>query len=231
MEGFPILEIPEEIQALVVDHVASNSVLDLYNLRATCKSMKALTEHRRVYQLFDVLSLPWGGDMPISFLPICYSEGNPSTRYIKGVQYFFTWDLREEGLALMKSAADAGYERAVYTYAMTRKIFWDDEEYFARFTRESVERIGKLARSVKWGWGLPHSDDFRAKKLEFISLVIPLFSSCQCDAVVDKNWISLWSIDITKGNNMCNQCFWIKEVGLFFREFEPMAAIRDTRRW
>ncbi|CDY28585.1 BnaA06g19530D [Brassica napus] len=27
---------------------------------------------------------------------------------------------------------------------MTRKIFWGDEEYFARFTRESVDRIGKL---------------------------------------------------------------------------------------
>ncbi|CAF1945601.1 unnamed protein product [Brassica napus] len=63
---------------------------------------------------------------------------------MKGVQFSFTFNLQEEGLAFMKLAADEGYERAVYIFAMTRKIFWGNEEYFARFTRESVDRIGKL---------------------------------------------------------------------------------------
>ena len=36
MEYFPILEMPEEIQALVVEHVAGNSFQDLYGLRASC---------------------------------------------------------------------------------------------------------------------------------------------------------------------------------------------------
>ncbi|KAF3502742.1 hypothetical protein F2Q69_00041318 [Brassica cretica] len=31
-----------------------------------------------------------------------------------------------------------------------------DEEYFARFTRESLDRIGKLVRSLKWAWGSLH---------------------------------------------------------------------------
>ncbi|CAG7870301.1 unnamed protein product [Brassica rapa] len=97
MDYFPILELPEEIQALVVERVAGNSFTDLYGLRASCKTMKALAERSR-----------------------------------------------EEGLAFMKLAGDEGYEHVVYTYAMTRKIFWGDEEYFARFTRESVDRIGKL---------------------------------------------------------------------------------------
>ena len=72
---------------------------------------------------------------------------------MKGVQFFFTFNLQEEGLAFMKLAADEGYERAVYTYAMTRKQIWGDKEYFARFTRESVDRIGKLVQSLKWAWG------------------------------------------------------------------------------
>ncbi|CAF2107933.1 unnamed protein product [Brassica napus] len=79
MDYFPILELPEEIQALVVERVAGNSFQDLYGLRASCKLIKALADRRK-------------------------------------------------GLAFMKLAADEGYERAVYTYAMTRKCFWGDEE-------------------------------------------------------------------------------------------------------
>ncbi|CAF1908135.1 unnamed protein product [Brassica napus] len=44
---------------------------------------------------------------------------------------------------------------------MTRTIFCCDGQYFAGIPRESVQRIGKLVRSVKWGWGLWHSDEFR----------------------------------------------------------------------
>ncbi|KAF2596618.1 hypothetical protein F2Q68_00008562 [Brassica cretica] len=62
--------------------------------------------------------------MPSSLLKSYYAEGNPSTLYIKGVQFFFSFGLKEEGLSLMKRAADAGYERVVYTHAMTRAIFF-----------------------------------------------------------------------------------------------------------
>ncbi|CAF2152378.1 unnamed protein product [Brassica rapa] len=130
----------------------------------------------------------------------------------------------------MKLAAEAGYEHFVYTYAMTSKIIWRDEEYFARFTRESVDRIGKLVRSLKWAWGLSHSDEFLAKWDEFISTVVPSFYSCQCVPIMGRDWV-LWYIEKNKGDKMCNLCFWIKELGLFFREFEPMSVIMDTREW
>ena len=68
---------------------------------------------------------------------------------------------------------------------MTRKIFWGEEEYLARFTRESVDRIGKLVRSLKRAWGLWHGDEFRAKRDEFISTVVPLFYSFQCVPVLE----------------------------------------------
>ena len=87
-----------------------------------------------VCPFYDVLSVPWGLNMPAELLKTCYAERNPSTLYIKGVQFVFTLNLEE--VALMKLAANAGYERSVYTHAMTRKIFWDDDEgYFARFPK------------------------------------------------------------------------------------------------
>ena len=99
-----------------------------------------------VCPFYDVLSVLWGLNMPAELLKTCYAERNPSTLYIKGVQFVFTLNLEEEEVALMKLAADQRYERAVYTHAMTRKIFWDDDDegYFARFPRESIIRIGKL---------------------------------------------------------------------------------------
>ncbi|KAF2575777.1 hypothetical protein F2Q70_00001847 [Brassica cretica] len=93
-----------------------------------------------------------------------------------------------------------------------------DEEYFARFTRESLDRIGKLVRSLKWAWGSLHGDEFWEKRDEFISTIVPSFYSCQCVPVLERDWI-LWFIENSKGDKMCNRCFWIKEVGLFFHIF------------
>ncbi|CAN6822995.1 unnamed protein product [Brassica oleracea var. botrytis] len=137
--------------------------------------MKALAERRGVYHFYDVLSVPWGLNMPSSLLKSCNAEGNPSTLYIKGVQFFFSFGRKEEGLSLMKRAADAGYERVVYTHAMTREIFCCDGQYFAGIPRESVQRIGKLVRSVKWGWGLWHSDEFRQNRAVFVSAYVLSF--------------------------------------------------------
>ncbi|CAN6814125.1 unnamed protein product, partial [Brassica oleracea] len=139
IEYFLILELAEEIQALVVERVARNSFQDLYGLKSSSKSMKALAERRGVYHFYDVLSVPWGLNMPSSLLKSCYAEGNPSTLYIKGVQFFFSFSLKEEWLSLMKRAADAGYERAVYTHTMTRAIFCCDWQYFTGIPRESLK--------------------------------------------------------------------------------------------
>ncbi|CAN7047113.1 unnamed protein product, partial [Brassica oleracea var. botrytis] len=208
IEYFLLLELPEEIQALVVERVARNSFRDLYGLKASSKSMKAFAERRGVYHFYDVLFFV----MHSSLLKSCYAEGNPSTLYIKGVQFFFSFGLREEELFLMKP------------------IFCCDGHYFAGIPRESVQRIGKLVRSEKWGWGLWHSDEFRQNRVVFVSAYVPSFYRCQCAIHVERQCLSLWHIDMTKDDNMCERCFWIKEIGTFLRDFEPISVIRDTRK-
>ncbi|KAG2314928.1 hypothetical protein Bca52824_018050 [Brassica carinata] len=99
------------------------------------KWMKALADRRRVYHFFDVLSVPWGLGMPSLFLKTCYEERNPSTIYIKGVHFFFSFGFKEEGLSLLKQAADVGYEHAVYLHAITRVIYWSDGQYMSCIPR------------------------------------------------------------------------------------------------
>ncbi|KAJ4895287.1 Uncharacterized protein Rs2_22081 [Raphanus sativus] len=185
MEFFPLLELPEEIQAVVVERVARNSIQDLYGLKASSRLMKALAERRGVYHFLDVFSVPLGLNMPSELLQACHAEGNPSTLYIKGVQFFYSFNLQEEGLSLMKRAADAGYERAIYTHAMTRAIFWGEGKYLSRIPTESIDRIGKLVRSVKWG--LWHTNEFRERMALFISHILPKFYSCQCGNPVERH--------------------------------------------
>jgi len=98
MEYFPILEMPEEIQALVVERVAGTSFQDLYGLRASCKLMKALADRRSVCHFYDVLSVPWGLNMPAELLKTCYVERNPSTLYIKGVHFSSHLTFRKKDL-------------------------------------------------------------------------------------------------------------------------------------
>ncbi|CAF2268292.1 unnamed protein product [Brassica napus] len=195
MEYFPLLELPEDLQAMVVERVARNSFQDLYRLRASSRSMKALAEMRR------------------------------------GVQFFYSYDEQDYGLSLIKRAADAGYERAVYTHAMTQAIFYGDAQYFRRIPRATVDRVGKLVRDAKWGWGLWHTDEFRQIKAMFTSTYVPSFYLCQCANVVDRQCLCLWHIDVTKDDNMCERCFWIKEISLFFRDFEPISLFKDTSKW
>ncbi|KAG2307036.1 hypothetical protein Bca52824_026784 [Brassica carinata] len=109
--------------------------------------------------------------MPSQFLKTCYEEGNPSTIYLKGAQFFFSWCFKEEGFYLLKQAACAGYERDVYLHAITRVIYWSDGEYMSRIPRESVARMGKLVRSVKWGGGLWHCNEFSRRKKCSILLI------------------------------------------------------------
>ncbi|CAN6891389.1 unnamed protein product [Brassica oleracea] len=87
---------------------------------------------------------------------------------------------RPQSYAPAKRAADAGYERAFYTYAITLKIFCEDEEYFSRFTREPFGRIGIVVRNEDPVWINNDNERFIAKRHLFMSTVVPLFYSCKC---------------------------------------------------
>ncbi|KAF3505484.1 hypothetical protein F2Q69_00005518 [Brassica cretica] len=188
--------------------------------------MRALADGRGVYASFDLYNYPWYLSMYYKLLRRCFEEGNPSTLYIKGVEYFFKLDRHQEGLASIKRAADAGFERALYTYAMTCKIFWEDEEYFSRFTKESVGKIGKVVRTYRPGRNWAHNEAFVKKDDVFTSTVVPLLYSCLFYPLLGQGRVRAY-IEDSKAEDMCNRFFWIKEASLFLRDFKPCTGFPD----
>ncbi|KAF3536898.1 hypothetical protein F2Q69_00020492 [Brassica cretica] len=108
------------------------------------------------------------------------------------MEYFPLLKLSEEIQALVvKRVARNSFQdlyglkassKSMKTLAERRGVyhFYDVLSYFAGIPRESVQRIGKLVRSVKWGWGLWHSDEFRQNRAVFVSAYVPSFYSGQC---------------------------------------------------
>lgn len=153
MTEFVILSLPIEIQTLVVERIAHNSLVDLYRLRATCKSLRALVDDVGVYALFDMFKDPLYVGMGYLLLRRCYDAGNPSIVYIKGLEYLYRLDRHEKGIAYLKSSADVGFHRALYTYAMTAKVFNDDRKYFSSFTRKSVRMVARSSyEGCNWSY-------------------------------------------------------------------------------
>ncbi|KAG2289466.1 hypothetical protein Bca4012_029473 [Brassica carinata] len=81
----------------MVERAARNSIQDLFGLKASSRSLKALAEGRGVYHFLDVLSVPWGLNMSSELLKACYAEGNTSTLHIKGVQFSTPSTLKKKG--------------------------------------------------------------------------------------------------------------------------------------
>ncbi|KAL0730447.1 hypothetical protein Bca4012_026540 [Brassica carinata] len=144
MAEFRLTALPEELQHLVVQSVAKNSFGDLFRLRTTSKHMKEITLSPGVYASLNVFEWPSHIPRPLR---------SPSTQYLKGAQYFFLYGFEKEGLALIKTEADKGFKIALYTYAIVRKAFWDDEEYFSRFDRDDIRKISMYVAEHGWGGG------------------------------------------------------------------------------
>ncbi|KAF3527329.1 hypothetical protein DY000_02040016 [Brassica cretica] len=186
MEEFRLSALPEELQDLVVQGVAKNSFCDLFRLRTT----------------------------PLRLYEECFAHGSPSTLYLKGSLYFFLYGFEEEGLALIKTATDKCFEIAMYTYAMVRKAFWDDEEFFSRFNRDDIRTISMGVEENGWGWGWPpNATALLTKRDEFMASVMPSYFTCECTTY--NRWIK-WRDDLSKGRDMCHRCFWTRELGIFF---------------
>ncbi|TKY54970.1 putative F-box protein [Spatholobus suberectus] len=133
----PIKSLPKDLLVEVVARVASDSVIDLRNMK----------EDKYVWQRVSLdefrLNLWFPNDQTLSFLKRCKESGNIESLYREGLRKFFNYPNGDiSGLGDLKMAAQKGHMEAKYVYGMVMLCSQDDDlrkqglEYL-RFLRKS----------------------------------------------------------------------------------------------
>lgn len=222
-----LLSLPLDLQEIIVLYVCKVSIRDLFSLKMTCRMLREISESPSVYRSVDLFTLSYRcWNHSESFMKKCFEHENPSAIYMKGSQDYFLFDKPEEGLARIKLAADKGYTIGLYTYAMLRKIFWDDGSCIYQFSRENIRSISGPIVVNGWGWSF-RLRDMVDKKTEFNSLVLHSLYTCSCTPY---NGWHYWYEDGGRDRDMCNRCFWSREIGIFL-EFFGVVYYPNTRFW
>ncbi|KAI9084365.1 hypothetical protein K1719_033707 [Acacia pycnantha] len=115
--------LPIELFIEIAARVSSHSLVDLYHLKLTSKEIMNITDDDYVYEhacLDKVTFFPH----PInpkqdSFLSRCLSSGNLESLYRQGMKAFFCNSKPcEEGLDIIRMAAQKGHDRSMYAFAI-----------------------------------------------------------------------------------------------------------------
>ncbi|KAJ4978860.1 hypothetical protein NE237_009640 [Protea cynaroides] len=117
---FPCIKpLPEELLTEVFARVGSSSVIDLFNVKQSCKKFFNAgcdAEVLRRVSLEKFPTVPWMSSSEYySFLRDCEEKGNPEALFKHGmVEYFSSKNKQESGMKFLKKAACLGHEEAAY---------------------------------------------------------------------------------------------------------------------
>ncbi|KAK4285079.1 hypothetical protein QN277_001823 [Acacia crassicarpa] len=228
--------LPREILVDIASKVASQSLADLYHLKLASKEMMNITDDDYVYKHAYLDRVPFLRITKIpqdSFLRRCRSSGNLESLYRQGMEYYFlNNELCDEGLGMVRMAAQKGHKRSMYAFAMivlmcidARRRFFGLEELeealaFLRFLRNHKcvlrcrNEVGELVSSLPWS---------------MCSYLVMTITPCLCSSVPCTN---TWrprigseyletEDDDDNDPNMCENCRWDHEVEEFYENFIP----------
>lgn len=132
-----IVEIfPREILLNIMVRVASSSLVDLCNMKQSCKELRNLGSDDLVFRHATLKKIrmnrygkqsPWRQPPELtSFLVCCEESGNPESLYKHGMVEYFEGTRPLLGCRLLKKAANLGHEEANYVLGIIL-LCMDDE--------------------------------------------------------------------------------------------------------
>lgn len=206
--------LPEELIHKILCHVSANSFSDLFNAKQACKLFLRIAETGSVYKAVELSKfrgyMAFHDGAKARFLDKCLTNNNPEAVYNIGVRFYFEEDLTNEGLRLLKSAADGGYDRAVYVYAMLQRTLGEAEEaekYISRLTRDAVREVRvRISQEPGMVWDVLLPEAFKEKQYQFDPTTS--VSGCYCKSL----FLQLTTLSRNRGvligdNSLCDRCF------------------------
>ncbi|KAK4285068.1 hypothetical protein QN277_001812 [Acacia crassicarpa] len=222
--------LPTEILEEIASKVASQSLADLYHLKLTCKEMMSITDKDYVYKHASLDRVPFFRSPEIpqeaSFLKRCRLSGNLESLYRKGMEaYLMNYELYEEGLGMVRMAAQNQHKRSMYAFAMVVLLMWRSGRIGNLWTEEFGEALGYLRFLRNHKCVL----ECRNQVAEFVRrgnmccfvAQAPIKSLC-CNIPCKNTWrlkIGSWFFETEDDDendpNMCENCRWDHEVEEF----------------
>ncbi|KAG4929870.1 hypothetical protein AAZX31_17G081300 [Glycine max] len=221
----PIKSLPKDLLVEVVARVASDSIVDLRNMKQCCKDFLDASEDNYVWQQVSLDKFPlmrWlPNDKASCFLKCCRESGNIESLYREGLLKFFNYPNGNiNGLGDLKTAALKGHIEAKYVYGMILLCSHDDESRkqgleHMRFLRK-FKCIIKCRNKVK-----QLVDDLWKGNGMLVRNQTPLCRSKK----TCKGWRvkkGVWSFldDEDDDINLCEYCRWDYEIDFFYQLFD-----------
>ncbi|XP_004508629.1 putative F-box protein At1g67623 [Cicer arietinum] len=219
-----IESLPRDLLLEVVTNVASQSFIDLHNMKMCCKDFLEVTEDKHVLQNISLDNFPliqWFlNERALSFLKRCMECENIESLFREGLREYFRYPNGNiDGLENLKKASQKGHKEAKYVYGM---ILLCSEDYESR--KEGFEHMRYL-RKFKCIMS-------SRKKVQYLTSFLwknngmlvrnqtPLCNSkstCKGWRVKKGRWLLLDDDDDDIG--LCEYCRWDHELEFFYKLF------------
>jgi hypothetical protein len=209
----------------VVAIVASQSFLDLHNIKMCCKDFLQVTEQNCVLQKVSLDNFPliqwFPNEEALSFLKRCKESENIEILFREGLREYFNHPNRNigDGLEKLKIAAQKGHKEAMYVYGMLLLCSENDES-----RKQGIEHI----RYLRMSKCIMNS----RKKVQYLTNFLwknngmlvrnqsPMCKSkitCKGWRVKKGRWLLLDDED--DDINLCEDCRWDHELEFFYQLF------------
>ncbi|CAN1837760.1 hypothetical protein LINPERHAP1_LOCUS35199 [Linum perenne] len=229
-----ITSLPSELLTGILSHVASNSVNDLFNARATCKLMSKSGFERHVVQNASVLDKfrrrgcreQCKADYP-RFMAECVGSDNYEALLCLGIEDYFYGD-RDERIRNLRSEVEKDMKAAKYACGILSLLAGGDveKEEGLRFLegvrkKEDVRECRNMVKFVMdnnmWVNG---NRGMRLEKKNKNEVVI---RRCGCVGKLrcfSKNPDYVWllreeQVAEVVGSSLCDSCFWEFQASIF----------------
>ncbi|CAN1174706.1 Putative F-box protein At1g67623 [Linum perenne] len=233
-----ITNLPSELVVEILSHVASNSVNDLFNARATCKLMSESGSERHVLRKASVLDkfcrrgcIKQRKVDYSRFMAECVGSDNPEALLCLGIEEYF-YGGRDEGVRYLRYAAEKGMKAAKYACGMFSLLDGGDVEKEeglmflegvrkADDVRECRSMVKLVLDSNMWVNG-----DRGARLEKNMNEVVVRRCGCigrlKCFAKnPDFEWLSSEEqVAEVVDSRLCDSCFWEFEASVFVQVCE-----------
>ncbi|XP_057720626.1 putative F-box protein At1g67623 [Arachis stenosperma] len=161
-----IKSLPKELLVEIVASVASHSIIDLHNVKKSCKDLLEAVEDNYVYRRVSLDKFSFiprfSNDKELLFLKRCKENQNTESLYREGLRECL-WNGNAEGLRLLDMAAKEGHKEAKYVYGIILLYSSRQDEKLIelglrhlRFLRESKcivrtrKKVEEFVRIIMW---------------------------------------------------------------------------------